>query len=234
MAAAATWHTLTQLLLHLVYATRAACPSHCPRGHDAPHLEDDAAPAPATAPVTATATATATAPAPAAGVGVGAGVGGAKPLLLSLTDGCIEDLTSLMETALLPSLCRIVGRGIDGAPLPPEPATPAAAGAAGAEAAGTGTHELLVAHGRRWAAHVNETWKTLVLAGAYVLLTATLEVLLALYPSPSHPDRPPMPFTHTPPTTPRRCRLASYSATPSPRCCAPSAPCPRTTATPSR
>jgi hypothetical protein len=126
VAIASTWHTLTHLMLQLVYATRQSCPDLCEKG--------------------------------------GQCMINAPVRILTLTDGDIEDMSSMLETAIIPTISAIVGHGIDGKPLR-------------SSSEGGGVHQRLVAQGRKWAAHVSETWKVLVIAGCFIIVTVAFEIV---------------------------------------------------------
>lgn len=46
---------------------------------------------------------------------------GASSVVMLLSDGCIEDITSMLFTTVVPNLSMIVGHNIDGLPLTPTP-----------------------------------------------------------------------------------------------------------------
>lgn len=85
-------------------------------------------------------------------------------VVMNLSDGCIEDVTSLLQENLIPNICQIVGHDSFGRPI---------RDADGRVKEGS-TYEGLVTQGKAWAAHINETWHMLVLAGIYIFFSVGL------------------------------------------------------------
>lgn len=91
---------------------------------------------------------------------------GTSKVVMNLSDGCIDDVKSLLSDNLIPNICQIVGYDHFGQPL---------------RDLNTGevlekdtTHAALVAQGKAWADHINEFWHMLVLAGFYILFSVGL------------------------------------------------------------
>jgi hypothetical protein len=143
-AIASTWHTLTHLMMRLVYTTRETCPDLCPRG--AAGTSDTVAGETDSTRV-------------AAGGSADKGVKKRPVYILALTDGDIEDMSSMLETAIIPTIAAIVGHGIDGKAL-----------------SKSSVYQELIAQGRRWAAHVSESWKVLVIVGFFIIVTVSLSI----------------------------------------------------------
>jgi len=107
-----------------------------------------------------------------------------KPeVLMRLTDGCIQDLNTLFATNLIPNLCAIVGRDINGAALEEVHAVSSSHGVTSATSSSENgrdnqVHDRLVAQGQAWAEHIAESWKVLVIAGAYIVISVTFGIPL--------------------------------------------------------
>lgn len=236
VAVAATWHTLTCLLMHLVYTTRALIPSgrmvhpwvytksariiqtfflrhnsHLRKLHHSHSVMNLAAmggaeavpakiqspPPPGFATPTATMPSTSAVKSPLSGVQSPVCLPYTKPpVLMRLTDGCIRDLHSLLAANLIPNICSIVGTDVKGRALDANDVTSVSAHINQNTAATTGppegpgagilgdlsallagkerdnsVHRALVNQGRVWAEHINESWKVLVLAGLYIIIS---------------------------------------------------------------
>jgi hypothetical protein len=240
VAVAATWHTLTSLLMHLVYTTRALAPSgrmvhewvytksariiqtffrkhnyamrklhhaHASQCNLQSLLDQGHSASAALVPADGSTNRSSRATTPATPVLTAYTH---PPVLMRLTDGCIRDLNSLLSTNLVPNICSIVGTDVKGKALDANEIASASAhpnmlqsGGAGGTGAGKGgnagsgsggrsgaaelvsdllagkerdnsVHQALVAQGRKWAEHVNEPWKVLVIAGLYIFLSVAL------------------------------------------------------------
>ena len=69
------------------------------------------------------------------------------------TYNCIDDLRALLEKTLLESACDIVGYDRNG------------------ESNDSATNKQLVTQGKRWAVHINEPWKIIVIIGFYIIIS---------------------------------------------------------------
>ena len=89
--------------------------------------------------------------------------------VLMLSDGCIDNMTHLLECTLVQNICDIVGYSATGDKLLPLTA----------EQLGTETvNQRLVKRGLAWAAHVNEPWNCMIIAGVYIFFSVTLALPL--------------------------------------------------------
>jgi len=100
-----------------------------------------------------------------------------KPVvLMRLTDGCIQDFNSLLADNLVPNICCIVGRDINGHLL--NDITSSSIHSNVTAGRDNSVHDSLVESGRKWAAHIDESWQVLVLAGAYIIISVSLGIPL--------------------------------------------------------
>jgi hypothetical protein len=113
----------------------------------------------------------------------------ANNLLMLLSDGCIEDINSLLLTTVVTNLCNITGFDIDGNLMEkPEPQSTfqkvlrcvdpyGILGDLGHEyEKDDSVHGQLVKRGRAWGAHLNEPWRILCFAGAYIILSVGFQL----------------------------------------------------------
>jgi hypothetical protein len=84
---------------------------------------------------------------------------GSQTTLMLLTDGCIDDIHSLMATAMIPNIERIVGFNKFGDPLEPEEKE---------------THTQLRDAGQKWGEHIREPWVVIVLVAVYLTISVGL------------------------------------------------------------
>ena len=90
----------------------------------------------------------------------------------------------MLQTAVIPNLCAIVGHDIDGRKLASHSTRSNRSSSSHSsshrsqhiktsreEEEEPPLHDQLVTQGKKWSAHVNETWKVLCLAGIYILIT---------------------------------------------------------------
>ena len=80
-------------------------------------------------------------------------------IAISLTDSCITDINSLVNTSVIPGLSSVVGYTEDMEKIP---------------ALEDSMHRRLVEKGEYWSMHVQESWIVLVLVGIYVLISVSL------------------------------------------------------------
>ena len=104
MAVAATWHTLTRLLLQLVYTVREACPEGRLLQPWERMDEDTASEKDSPTPDSLTLRHCRSMKQPSG-------------MIMQLSDGCIEDMGSLLFTSVVSNLSVIVGYDIDGKPI---------------------------------------------------------------------------------------------------------------------
>ena len=99
-----------------------------------------------------------------------------KPIaLMHLTDGCIKDFNSLLMNNLLPNICSIVGKDVLGKSLRDiEAASSHSSFISSGLVSDMPVHDSLVHQGEIWAEHIDESWKVLVLAGTYIILSVGL------------------------------------------------------------
>jgi hypothetical protein len=99
-----------------------------------------------------------------------------KPIaLMHLTDGCIKDFNSLLMNNLLPNICSIVGKDVLGKSLRDiEAASSHSTFISNGLTSDMSVHDSLVHQGEVWAEHIDESWKVLVLAGTYIILSVGL------------------------------------------------------------
>lgn len=84
---------------------------------------------------------------------------GSQQILMQLSDGCIDDVHSMMLTACIPNIERIVGFNRHGDPL---------------EKDEKDTHTQLRIAGQKWGEHIREPWVVLVLVAVYLLISVGL------------------------------------------------------------
>ena len=109
--------------MQLIYITRSFCPDRCPTSEQTTFITNTTAASAGTS-ANANGSSNNTGSATA---GTIAGTSTpvvikklhAKDKVLSITDGCIEDMSSMLQTAVIPNLCAIVGHDIDGRKLVP-------------------------------------------------------------------------------------------------------------------
>ena len=214
VAVAATWHTLTRMMMHIIHVVRIKCPggrlvhswdydananriqqwARCMlwRIRDKRHRlkTGESKSALTLKPAAAAAT--------AAVVHNGdtvtfTGRKAKHDVVMLLSDGCIEDMESLLTTTVVPNLSVIVGHDLSGRPITPKeqmqlpfhrpielvlrlirrlfvmhvdaPDYKKLTPATGS------VHAELVHSGRTWADHLNEPWRMLVFAGFYIIFS---------------------------------------------------------------
>ncbi|RYH31978.1 hypothetical protein EON65_01560 [archaeon] len=82
-------------------------------------------------------------------------------VIMNLSDGCVEDIKSLMTENLIPNICQIVGHDHFGAPM--------------LECTNEdSTYAALVKQGEAWAEHINENWHIIVLVAIYLFFSVGL------------------------------------------------------------
>jgi hypothetical protein len=84
-------------------------------------------------------------------------------ILMNLTDGCIDDIHSIMSDAVIPNMERIVGFSRTGFILPEEQRM---------------THHDLRKQGHRWGEHVREPWTVMCLCGVYLVIAVGMGIPL--------------------------------------------------------
>lgn len=84
---------------------------------------------------------------------------GKQKIFMNLTDGCIDDIHSLMTTAMIPNIERIVGYNRYGDPLDKEDKD---------------TNLQLRTAGQKWGEHIREPWVVIVLVAVYLLISVGL------------------------------------------------------------
>ena len=99
-----------------------------------------------------------------------------KPIaLMHLTDGCIKDFNSLLMNNLLPNICSIVGKDVLGKSLRDiEAASSHSSSIPSGLVSDISVHDSLVKQGEIWAEHVDESWKVLILSGIYIIVSVGL------------------------------------------------------------
>eukprot|EP01038_Epipyxis_sp_PR26KG_P011709 gene11709-15674_t len=95
-------------------------------------------------------------------------------IVMNLTDGCIEDIKSLLVENIVPNISRIVGYDSMGNRL-------ASNLVANTEEENLRSnplkiHNALVEQGRAWADHINEPWNILVAVGIYITISVGLGI----------------------------------------------------------
>jgi hypothetical protein len=86
-----------------------------------------------------------------------------RAMAMNLTDGCIDDMHTMLESSIVPNISKIVGYNESGDPLK------------GAELS---TNTDLREKGIMWAEHIREPWIVTVLVGAYLLVSVGLGIPL--------------------------------------------------------
>jgi len=84
---------------------------------------------------------------------------GRHTILMNLSDGCIDDIHSMMATAMIPNIERIVGYNKFGDPLDKEDKE---------------TNVQLRDAGGKWGEHIREPWAVIVLVAVYLLISVGL------------------------------------------------------------
>jgi len=84
---------------------------------------------------------------------------GRHTILMNLSDGCIDDVHSMMATAMIPNIERIVGYNKFGDPLEKEDKE---------------TNLQLRDAGGKWGEHIREPWVVIVLVAVYLLISVGL------------------------------------------------------------
>ena len=91
-----------------------------------------------------------------------AGVKG-RAMAMNLTDGCVEDLHSLLESCIVPNISKIVGYDAEGDPL---------------EGDDLEVNKDLREKGIMWAEHIREPWIVICLVALYLLVSVGLGIPL--------------------------------------------------------
>lgn len=91
-----------------------------------------------------------------------------QPIVMLLSDGCIEDMKSLISENVLPNISNIVGFDRFRKPLK------SSATLSKIDEINPSIHDKLVEQGIMWSQHVNEPWNMLVLSGLYILVSVGL------------------------------------------------------------
>lgn len=147
---AATWHSLSRLLLYLIKHVQVNCPEGMlvhswDRGGRASPKDEFKDETTTTASASPTATTIDTRPCVA----------------MKLSPGCIDDIQALLDDYLVSNVAEIVGVA----------AVPQLSHVGHGELT---TYERLVQQGKCWGEHVREPWTVLVLVGGYIMLSVGL------------------------------------------------------------
>jgi hypothetical protein len=84
---------------------------------------------------------------------------GSQKIFMLLSDGCIDDIHSMMDVAMIPNIERIVGYNKYGDVLDKDEKE---------------THEQLRLAGQKWGEHIREPWVVIVLVAVYLLISVGL------------------------------------------------------------
>lgn len=86
-----------------------------------------------------------------------------RSVAMNLTDGCIDDMHTILESCMIPNISKIVGYDEYGEPL---------------EGGDLATNEELRKKGIMWGEHISEPWKVTVLVGVYLIISVGLGIPL--------------------------------------------------------
>jgi hypothetical protein len=86
-------------------------------------------------------------------------------IVMNLSDGCIEDIKSLVLECLIPNICDIVGYDQFGQKIERPSNTKI-------------SNDYLIEQGLAWAAHINEPWHILVLVGIYIIISVGIDITI--------------------------------------------------------